>query len=689
MTEKTLNPFNITKGDDFSDQEIHDYWVDIPSGAGFAAMTKPRSPMPMLIIGGKGSGKTHLMRYFSYPLQRIRHGQDVTGGIHRDGYIGVYLRCGGLNSARFRNKGQSDEVWADVFAYYMELWLAQRVLSTVLNAVGPTPEMKDREPDVVAALSRLIHLGQRPAPRTLSEVNALLRGLQQELDAAVNNSAISRTLPVHIAVTRGELIFGAPRAIAATLPLLHDCLFLYLIDEFENLSENQQKYVNTLLRERQSPCSFKVGARAYGIRTFSTYSADEENKEGSEFEVLRLDAKLRENERYGEFAKRLIAKRLVESRQAPSAPDAIDVMVKSLPECFEEPERASFSASETAHVIRTYSGRERPYFRSLRQHLEQGLRADAAPGVREPADIARVVSLLQCPEFPLLEKANVFLLYKEWGSKHNLLDAAEAIAGECRRFLNKTGDAGRYQRTLSHFKADLLAQLYRDTDQRQRYVGLTTFIEISSGVPRNLLILLKHTFAWAVFNGEQPFHGNPISIRSQQAGVSEASEWFYRDARMIGREGQVVMDGINRLGTLFRAIRFSEKPSECSCSTFSADVSQCSETSRRVLDVAEKWSLVILAGVQRDRNTDRIDAKYQLNQMLAPRWDLSIYRRGVLALTPKEINAIFDPEHAAEFEDLANVRVARMSAPFFGSRSRSPSEVAENIPGLFSEEDHD
>src|SRR5580698_8636200 len=112
MKDTAVNPFNITKAVDFSDQEINDYWVDIPAGDGFAAMAKPTSPMPMLILGGKGSGKTHLMRYFSYPLQRIRHAKDVIGGIQKERYIGIYLRCGGLNSARFSGKGQAEEVWA-------------------------------------------------------------------------------------------------------------------------------------------------------------------------------------------------------------------------------------------------------------------------------------------------------------------------------------------------------------------------------------------------------------------------------------------------------------------------------------------------------------------------------------------------------------------------------------------------
>lgn len=687
MKDTTLNPFNITKAVDFSDQEINDYWVDIHSGDGFAALAKPTSPMPMLILGGKGSGKTHLMRYFSYPLQRIRHGQDLIRGIQKDKYIGVYLRCGGLNSARFRDKGQTEETWADVFAYYMELWLSQLVLSTVLSAVGGTPELERCEPDVVAKLSSMIHLGHRTSPTSLSGLNALLRELQQELDSAVNNSAITHTLQVNIAVTRGDLVFGIPKAMAASLPSLRDCLFLYLIDEFENLSEIQQKYVNTLLRERKSPCSFKIGARMYGVRTFSTYSADEVNKEGSEFEVLRLDAVLRENKHYEEFAKRLIAKRLVEFNGVPSASATLDANAKSLSECFDEPQKSQFSASETAYVIDKYSGRERPYFKNLRQHLERWLKGNATPGLQQPQDIEGVLSLLRCPDFPLLEKVNLFLLYKEWSSNRDLLQAARIIADECRSHVTGTGEKGRYQRTLHHFKADLLAQLYRETDRPQRYVGLSTFIEISSGLPRILLIILKHIFAWATFNGERPFQGSPISVRSQQAGVSEASDWFYRDARMIGRDGQFVMDSINRLGTLFRGIRFSEKPSECSCSTFSADVSRSSETARRVLDLAAKWSLLIDVGGQRDRNTERIDRKYQLNRMLAPRWDLSIYRRGVLALTPEELNAVFDPEHIHKFDNLSNRRVARMAAPFFRHGSKAASQATGNL-SLYAEQDH-
>jgi hypothetical protein len=453
-------------------------------------------------------------------------------------------------------------------------------------------------------------------------------------------------------------------------------VFLYLIDEFENLSETQQKYVNTLLRERQSPCSFKIGSKLFGVRTYSTYSADEENKEGSEFEVLRLDKVLRENDGYSDFAKKLVAKRLAEYNRVSPVPATLDAIVAALPECFEEPEKSRLCIAETSYVIENYSGRERPYFKKLRKYLEQGFKARSAQGLATQSDIDTVIELLRCSDYPLLEKVNLFIFYREWSSKHDLIEAARRIADECRAYIEEQNGKGRYQAVLSYFKADLLAQLFRETDQQQRprYVGLETFIEISSGFPRILLIILKRIFAWATFNGEQPFREKAISMRSQRSGLLEAADWFYSDARMIGRDGQAVSDAVNRLGTLFRGVRYSEKPSECSCSTFSADLSRSSESARHLVDIAEKWSLLIDVGSQRNRNTDRIDKKYQLNRVLAPRWDLAIYRRGVLALTPSEIDAVFDPAHADAFDGLCDARIARMSAPFFGPR-REPSDV--------------
>lgn len=668
------NPFNVTKAVDFTSQQISDFWVDIPGDAGFGEMVKPTSPMPMLILGAKGSGKTHLMRYFSFALQRIRHAERGLGqGIAADGYLGIYLRCGGLNAARFAGKGKSDEAWIDVFAYYMDLWLGQLVLNTAQVVLSHTDGAEQLEQAVHRAAASLFDIAPT-GPETLDGLLQHLSELQRALDIAINNAALSDMLDVRISVTRGSLVFGLPQLLAGHVPVLANCVFLYLIDEFENLSLAQQRYVNTLLREKEPPVSFKIGARTYGVRTYATYSADEENKEGSEYECLRLDDRLRQNDQYAAFAKRLVVRRLTESGLYTTHEESDSDLTESLSDCFQRPGEDRFSTEETSFVLNRVSDRERPYFERLRRNLIKALPASKARGISTESDIEYLLDALRCPQYPLLEKACTFRMYQEWRRRTDLRSAADRIHVELQSFLD--GRTSGLDTVLSHFRADLLAQLRRDFAMRPRYVGIDTFVDISWGVPRNLLVLLKHVFAWALFRGEAPFHGTPISYEAQEKGILEAAEWFFRDTRMIGRDGSRLQASVQRLAELFKALRFSDKPAECSCPAFSGDITSCSEETRRLIEMAVQWSLLIRDGSQRNRNTGRLDPRYQLNRMLAARWDLPIYRRGVLSLTSDEVDAVF--QGGEQYERVVKARLARVNAPF---ESNGAAEQGDD--GLF------
>jgi len=665
MVTVRRNPFGITKAVDLSDQQINDYWVDIPGDASFRQMIKPASPMPMLILGSKGSGKTHLMRYFSYSLQKLRH-KEVLLGLQEEEFVGIYLRCGGLNAKRFSGKGQSQELWRDVFAYYTELWLAQLTLAVIIDAVQNSPELRETEPTLCSQFTGLFEVDPPVQFSTLRSLVDYLRSLQRTLDAEINNCVITRRLNVNILVTPGRLVFGIPEICAALLPSLSRLLFVYLIDEFENLTEDQQRFVNTLVREKEHPTSFKIGARLYGVRTYHTYSADEENKEGSEFEILPLDKYMRENLEYPAFAKLLCLRRLHQSGYLPlnKSEDASADLLSSF---FVLPKPSRFHQEETLRVVSKYPPLQRPYFEALVKKLASALQRCPIRGLSSPNDIDQILSTLSLRDFPLLEKTNLLLFYKSWSTGEDLMEASRRIAVAAVEFLAGTGKASDYKSKYKHFAQDLFAQLLRQCGQRQRYLGINTFINMSQGCPRNLLIILKHIHDWSLFNGEAPFVSGQISIDSQQQGVREASEWFSKDARMPGDDGITIRAAVSRLATLFREVRFSDKPSECSLIAFSADLSKVTKGAARIISLAEQWSLLVrIVRGQRDKNSKRIDHKYELNRMLSPYWDLPISRRGTLALTPEMVTSIFDETQANRFESLLRSFTRNMVAPWFG-----------------------
>ena len=139
-----------------------------------------------------------------------------------------------------------------------------------------------------------------------------------------------------------------------------------------------------------------------------------------------------------------------------------------------------------------------------------------------------------------------------------------------------------------------------------------------------------------------------------------------------------------RLATLEAARRgFSDS----FLSTFSYEQASVSADTQRLIDLAEKWSLLVSVGGQRDRNSERVDMKFQMNRILAPRWDISFIRRGTLAISGDELNAIFDPAFTSEFDQILKTRIDRMTAPFFGTRPETKYDVSKNQGTLFGVED--
>jgi len=614
-----------------------------------------------------------LMRYYSYAAQKLRFEGDIVEGIREDGYIGTFLRCGGLNANRFHHQ-DSDINWSLLFSYYMDLWLSQLILMVINDATKNCDKFAGCEEKIC---EEIFELFSRPnedelPPKDIGNLIGVLHGLQRQLDLAINNYSFSPLgmENVKILTAPGKLVFAIPQIISKYFQPFKDIRFLYLIDELENLTEDQQKYVNTIVREKEAPCSFKIGARLYGLRSFSTYSANEVNKEGSEYELLHLDEYLRNisSATYNKFAKKLCFRRLSEAGFIVPDIKGIETDIKKIANFFEIDEKSNFLKKSTSFVELKYEGEIRPYFERLKKQLLKARQGNEKSIPLSAKNIDSIINYLACSEYPLLEKVNIYLLYQDWGKSNNLVESAKIISEECQKFTVDNSYQCRQKQRLNHFQADFFAQLLRECNLKQRYLGVSDFIDMSGGLPRNLLTILKHIYQWSVFNNEAPFVGNnKISVSSQREGVLEASDWFFRDARIVELNGTVIQDSISKLATLFRDIRFSDKPAECSISTFSADLTSISATAQKTIKASVERSLLIsIPGGQRDRNTKRIDSKFQLNPMLAPRWDLPVHRRGAIALSTVEVNAIFDPEYTDSLNELLQRRIGRMTAPAFG-----------------------
>lgn len=663
------NPFDLLKASDFSDQQIIQYWVDLVGEGQLKDLLKPTLQMPMLLLGGKGSGKTHLMRYFSSSVQRLRHSGDLMAAARDDGHLGIYVRADGLNSGRFGGKGQDDDSWIAVFSYYFELWLATNFLKCIQECLTAAPDALADERGFIEDARKLFTNELPSEIYDLASYVEFLTETRRHIDHVVANCAIKRSLSeIEIRVAHGQLVFGLPELLVKHSDNFSSILFVYMIDEIENFSALQQKFLNSLIRYRRGPVSIKVGSRLYGIRTKETLGGSgEEIRKDAEYEMVILDSWLRENKAaYRGLAFKIIAKRLKNAGLVLG----VNGEAQELRQYFEELDPSNHFQMVTLALVEAYDleGKRRPYFSSLEKIITGFKPYSADTDLNAYAD--KIIDDLAVKNFPLLEKLNLYILYRDWGAFSNLGEVAEKIKLQCSEYLVHGKDAApEYAYSLSQFGSDLLAQLYQDCDRRRvAYAGIETIITLSQGIPRNLLTLLKCIYRRSHFREEKPFQvGSPISIKSQVDGIRDAAAWFLEDAQP-DKFGPDVRVAVESLGRLFRGVRFSLKPAECDLGTFTVGNGAGSAKAREILEHAENWSYLIKIndGAVNRNDGATIDEKYQLSPMLAARWEVSENRRGTIELQSDLFNAIFDPKYRSKVDALIRERLRGMREPYVG-----------------------
>jgi len=635
------NPFNITKANDYSDLDIANYWVDF---FGDSQKIKPNSQMPILIKGSKGSGKTHLLKYFSYELQKIKSGGNLENILKQDKYIGVFYRCSGLNSDRFKGKGISDEDWTLIFSYYLELWFAQKLISILIDFEIKSDIQKVVANKIILLFDKYDNLNAQ----NLDELLKILINLQKNLDYEIKNIGFNRNEKpkFELLLNTGTLIYGIPKIINNCIPQFKDIFFLYIIDEFENITLDQQRIFNSLYRERDFPGSFRIGGRLYAFKTFETLGSNEENIKDSEYEIVILDEDRRDNEdKYSEFI--------------------IEICTKKL-------ENNSFGEFTNERFISYFEKFEEKIFlsklnekgdKSKDSHIKK-LIAKLQLLKLTQDEIDTIIFNISFKDHKLIEKAKYLNFYREWKKGKNLLSSSHEIKTAAENYVKEINlKTNSIAKIIEYYKFDLLDQLARESSsQIESYVDIYKYIKMSAGSPRNFLNIIKISYD----NEYQKNHlipftdDNVITLDSQLGAIKKVTEWFLDTNRIPFRiEGEFYStDLVNKIGNYLREIRFSNTPPECSINLFSIDSNFISKYSIAFTYLLN-YSYLIKSGDRRGNNEDKKEMTFYINGTIAPYYELSINKRGVIKIGNDILNSFIIKD-----DTVVNKKLKNYNAPF-------------------------
>lgn len=658
------NPFDITKAVDYTDSDIYKYWVDLgDDNQGFEGLIKPDTLMPMIIVGSKGSGKTHVMKYFSYELQKIRcqaEASSMREGLVREKFIGIYIRCSGFNSDKFNGKGVDDEIWSILHSYFWELWVGERLINVLIDLRENGSINAVNEEEIVSDIMGMF-LKKKEGIKNFEALNDYFIELQRGVDYQVQNFMfLGLERPqVEVLLTTAKLTYGIPALLKEKIPFFKNKYILYLIDELENFSAEQQQLIQTLIREKPVACTFRVGTRPYGVRTLKTLRGVEENHDGAEFQAVILDEFLRNYKYYPKYVTDILINRLRNS--GISLPREF-----SLESLFEE--------QTNSDILKQVASKKDRQSRSYMATLETKL--TKIPLQKEV--IAEIMFNMAYPDDILIERTNVFLMYSaikdnKERSIEAYVNASKEIAKSARSYVVDGSRDNLHATKLEKYKQDLVDTLAREGRVEIPYNGLSKLIELSCGTPRTILCLLKAAFNNQYYNtGKVPFEeGRKLTVKSQRIGIESTYDWFFEENRIPSMAQARATDAIMRLGDYLRKARFADLPPQCSINIFTLNAGQLSPNARMVFEALLSYSYIVQTDERRQINSDNKTHVYQLNKILYPKYELALSKRGAINFNPEDAECIFNLEMKADYDAFVDKKMKGYNFPFGGKQEQA------------------
>lgn len=251
------------------------------------------TPRPCVLVGGRGTGKTTVLRCLSYDGKFELEGSDPTR-IADWPYFGFYHRINTNRVTAFRGEELQSKQWMRAFAHYVNLLLCGQVLEFLTWYYNLFPDAERLEEDSCRDIGESLFL------EDCTDQNVLARAVdraRKRFEAFLNN-VDPDSMP--LMSVQGQPVDELCSSLLKLEPFQGKSFF-FVIDEFENLLDYQQEIFNTLLKHCGSSYTFKVGVRELGWRRRSTLNENEQLISPADYERIDISQRL-EGENFARFA---------------------------------------------------------------------------------------------------------------------------------------------------------------------------------------------------------------------------------------------------------------------------------------------------------------------------------------------------------------------------------------------------
>jgi hypothetical protein len=275
------------------------YRAEWLSDALFKLFTKPtyypelETARPCVLVGGRGTGKTTVLRCLSYEGRFALDGEDASR-VADWPYYGFYYKVNTNSVRAFQGEELSLRQWQKLFAHYINLVLCGRLVEFLEWHTMMVAESEPLSEGMCSEIANALFCEAADTQATL--LASIQRGVRR-FEAWINNIDPDQLPNLSM---QGTVLDDLCSAVLA-LPQFSSKRFFFIIDEYENLLDDQQEVVNTLIKHCGPGYTFKIGVRELGWRRRSTLYDNEQLVSPADYERIDIEQRL-EGEQFVKFA---------------------------------------------------------------------------------------------------------------------------------------------------------------------------------------------------------------------------------------------------------------------------------------------------------------------------------------------------------------------------------------------------
>ncbi|XOV92683.1 MAG: hypothetical protein ACFHWX_21055 [Bacteroidota bacterium] len=583
------NPFAIDRAEQLGDK-LFEFYI---SSERFEGLLRSKS---VVIRGGRGSGKTMFLLYNSYFHRKrkfLNESKSFEEFVRSLELIGIRYRAETHFVTAFIGNGLEEKEWTAIFGHYLNISLTQKLCEVAIDINNSVKDsnstLRLTNPENISKI-----LGSQI--KDFQELSNVLEIKEIELLQYINNVGQAQR---PILIGQG-LLFNSIANSMINHDLVKHLKIHFFIDEYENLLQYQQQYINTFIKHPE-PIIFDVGMRNEGFKTFKTLGDSETIDYPHDFDLFDID-ELTDAE-YENFLIEICKNRL--SKHPLLSDTSID------PKFLD---------------IRYYLKNV-----TLEEEVIQVLSEKRIQGIRLSliSQINNKKSLLTDSENPIHLCLHLVLL-----RRGNTLKQLET---EYQRYLDKK--PSKYKEWIHNNQNGIVFLLLKDLKQ---YHGFNMFKQLSSGIVRYFIELCEAAFKNAYREGFSFNDPRPLTSKEQTFAANYVSRYKINDIDHYTPYSSQLKRFIIYLGKIFLQLHRDLKLSEPERNHFSTDYEKLSDQAKEFLRYACMYSCL-----QRRRNTkektkyiDSNEIEFHLNHIYAPYFKISPRRIRKLEILPKSLETL-------------------------------------------------